>query len=197
MPRRFGTELLRVVRDLDRVSRYAYRTFFHPDPRAVGYYLFVHLEQEPNPASRITLSERRDALGVPLGRLDWRLGDLERRSFRRALELVAQEFGRIGLGRVREIGTDLPRVSWLQKKGAPGEGGWPPGLRGSYHHIGTTRMASDPRRGVVDANCRVHGLTNLFVAGSSVFPTSGCHNPTLTIVALALRLANHLKSRLG
>ena len=63
----------------------------------------------------------------------------------------------------------------------------------SWHHMGTTRMAASPREGVVDADCRVHGTANLFVAGSSVFPTTGNANPTLTIVALALRLADHLK----
>ena len=64
----------------------------------------------------------------------------------------------------------------------------------SWHHMGTTRMATSPREGVVDANCRVHGMRNFFVAGSSVFPTSGHANPTLTIVALALRLADHLQA---
>ena len=63
--------------------------------------------------------------------------------------------------------------------------------------MGTTRMHADPRRGVVDADCRVHGIANLYVAGSSVFPTSGAANPTLTIVALALRLAGHLRNRIA
>ena len=70
---------------------------------------------------------------------------------------------------------------------------WPPALRGGAHHMGTTRMADDPTHGVVDAHCRVHGIENLFVAGSSVFPTGGSANPTLTLVALALRLSDHLK----
>jgi choline dehydrogenase-like flavoprotein len=71
---------------------------------------------------------------------------------------------------------------------------WPEKVKPSGHHIGTTRMHEDVRQGVVDAQCRVHTVSNLFVAGSSVFPTSGCNNPTLTIVALALRLADHLKA---
>jgi choline dehydrogenase-like flavoprotein len=70
-------------------------------------------------------------------------------------------------------------------------------MAGGKHHIGTTRMHADPKQGVVDPDCRIHGLANLYVAGSSVFPTSGYANPTLTIVALALRLADHLKVRLG
>ena len=70
-------------------------------------------------------------------------------------------------------------------------------LEGNFHHLGTTRMHTDPTMGVVDADCRVHGVRNLYVAGSSVFPTYGCSNPTLTVVALALRLADHLKKQLG
>jgi choline dehydrogenase-like flavoprotein len=69
-------------------------------------------------------------------------------------------------------------------------------FEGNFHHLGATRMHPDPNLGVVDADCRVHGLRNLYVAGSSVFPTYGCSNPTLTVVALALRLADHLKQRL-
>jgi choline dehydrogenase-like flavoprotein len=68
---------------------------------------------------------------------------------------------------------------------------------GNFHHLGTTRMAADARRGVVDENCRLHETENLYVAGSSVFPSAGFANPTLTIVALAIRLADHLKHRLG
>ena len=71
--------------------------------------------------------------------------------------------------------------------------GWPPGVRGAWHQMGTTRMDREPKRGVVDEHCRVHGIANLFIAGSSVFSTSGYTNPTLTIVALALRLADHLR----
>jgi choline dehydrogenase-like flavoprotein len=71
--------------------------------------------------------------------------------------------------------------------------GWPTSMTGGKHHIGTTRMHADPRFGVVDPDCRVHGCANLHVAGSSVFPTSGYANPTLTIVALAVRLSEHLK----
>ena len=70
-------------------------------------------------------------------------------------------------------------------------------MHGGNHHLGTTRMASDPKAGVVDADCRVHGVANLYIAGSSVFPTGGCANPTLTIVALALRLADYIKARLA
>jgi choline dehydrogenase-like flavoprotein len=79
--------------------------------------------------------------------------------------------------------------TWLAEDGEPE---W---ISGSHHHMGTTRMADSPRNGVVNKNCRVHGVENLYVAGSSVFPTSGFVNPTLTIVALALRLADHLSMK--
>jgi choline dehydrogenase-like flavoprotein len=74
---------------------------------------------------------------------------------------------------------------------------WPTAFRGAWHHIGTTRMATDPGRGVVDETCRVHGIGNLYIAGCSVFPTSGWVNPTFTIVALSLRLADYLRTRLA
>ena len=68
---------------------------------------------------------------------------------------------------------------------------------GSYHHMGTTRMSTNPSQGVVNENCQVHGISNLYVAGSSVFPTSGLSNPTLTLIALAIRLADHLKETMA
>jgi choline dehydrogenase-like flavoprotein len=71
--------------------------------------------------------------------------------------------------------------------------GPPQGLHGGWHHMGTTRMDPDPRKGVVDPDCRVHGLSNLHVGGASVFPTGGCANPVLTTIALVVRLADRLK----
>ena len=115
--------------------------------------------------------------------LNWRLTNVERRSYRRAQEMVALEFGRLDLGRVHA-------------KALP-EGGWPEDMVGSRHHLGTTRMSDDDRTGVVDASCRVHGIANLYIAGGSVFPTSGYANPTLTIVALALRLGDELRRQMG
>jgi choline dehydrogenase-like flavoprotein len=97
-------------------------------------------------------------------------------------EILDDELRSRGLGRVEQkLGDESPASLFL----------------GSFHHMGTTRMHGSPRRGVVDPNCQVHGVKNLFVAGSSVFPTSGFANPTLTIVALSLRLADHIKERLG
>jgi choline dehydrogenase-like flavoprotein len=141
-------------------------------------------EQAPNPASRVRLSEERDALGMARVQLEWRLSPSDLHALRRGHELLARELGRAGVGR-------------LQLMLGPGDMDWPPDLGGSGHHLGTTRMHEDPRRGVVDASSRVHGLANLYVAGSSVFPTSGAADPTLTIVALAIRLADHLRRELA
>jgi len=197
MPEDLGEDALEILLDLDEVALYGYRTRFNPAPRRRGRFLIACVEQEPNPASRVTLSDRRDALGLPTVVLDWRLGEIERSTLRRTLRILAAECGRTGIGRVREIDDDIPALSTFQRRGPGRIPGWPVGMRGSYHHMGTTRMAADPRRGVVDANCRVHGVANLYVAGSSVFPTCGHANPTLTIVALATRLAGHLRSRLA
>jgi len=140
-------------------------------------------EQVPNPDSRVTLSDERDALGLPKIRLDWRLTEQDRRSLVEHMRSLAMEFGALGIGRMLIDVED--------------DGQWPADVIGGAHHMGTTRMHDDPRQGVVDRHCRVHGVENLYVAGSSVFPTSGAANPTLTLVALALRLADHLKPRLG
>ncbi len=136
-------------------------------------------EQAPRAENRVTLSDRLDVFGNPLARLHWSIGDLDRRSIRILHGVLDEEFQRRGFGRV-----DSPLISG-------DDGPWPISTDAS-HHLGTTRMGDDPGTSVVDRNCRVHGVDNLYVAGSSVFPTSGYANPTLTIVALALRLADHL-----
>jgi choline dehydrogenase-like flavoprotein len=150
------------------------------DSHTLGAWLGLggSCEQAPNPNSRVGLSERRDALGLPRISLDWRLTEQDRLSFYRHLHSLALEFGALGIGRMRKL--------------VPGETDWPQPVGGGSHHMGTTRMSDSPRHGVVDRNCRVHGIGNLYLAGSSIFPTSGVSNPTLTIIALTLRLADHL-----
>jgi len=142
------------------------------------------LEPAPNLESRLTLSRERDRLGMPRIRLNWKLAEIDWKSFQGMLEILRDEFSRGGLGRI-DIRVDTSKA------------GWPAGLTGGSHHMGTTRMHRDPAQGVVDSDCRVHETTNLFVAGSSVFPTAGHSNPTLTIIALAIRLADHLKRNPG
>lgn len=145
------------------------------------YAIGCGAEQEPNPDSRVTLSTEKDALGMPRTQLAWRLSQQDRRSLRRNLEALGQAFGASGEGRVM---TNFPVADT-----------WEESLGGN-HHMGTTRMADSPNKGVVDANCQVFGINNLYIAGSSVFTTCGTVNPTLTIVALALRLADRLRSSL-
>ncbi len=152
-------------------------------PRRILF--FSKAEQAPNPESRVFLSEERDSLGLRRIKLDWRLTELDKRTIKRTTELIGQEMERLGLGHVN-------MNEWLTADNAR----WPPTLEGGHHHMGTTRMASDPERGVVDRHCRVHRIDNLYIAGCSVFPTGGYANPMLTIIAMALRLAEHLKTRL-
>jgi len=144
--------------------------------------LRVQGEQTPNPNSRITLGERTDDFGLPVARIDWRIDATDSASIRASQELVDAALQAAGLGHVeRMLGTEHPPMLF----------------EGNYHHLGATRMHVDPKRGVVDADLKIHGVRNVFVVSSSVFPTYGCSNPTLTIVALALRLADHLSKQLA
>lgn len=134
------------------------------------------LEPVPDRENRVTLSEQRDALGLNRPRLIWRVGEMEKRTHLAAIRAIKHGIEGHGLGHVRldenDIGPD-----------------WQNAVLPTNHHIGTTRMSEDPRLGVVDTKCRVHGYSNLFIAGSSVFPTGAGQPPTFTIVALTLRLA--------
>ena len=132
----------------------------------------------------MTLERERDALDMPRARVAWRLTERDRRANLAMVQLLAAEFSRL------DIGTVVPS-EWLV-----GKQGWPDALRGGPHHAGTTRMADNPRQGVVDREGRLHGVDNLYVAGPSVFPTCGYANPALTTVTLALRLADHLSGLL-
>ena len=145
----------------------------------VGYF-----EQAPNPDSRVSLSGERDALGQRRLRIDWRLTELDHHTFRASARLFGEELARACGGRFEP-------EPWL------GDAAGTPQVRGTAHHLGTTRMADDPRHGVVDRDCRVHGMDNLHVAGSSVFPTGGWAFPTFTIVAMSLRLAARLQALCG
>ncbi len=195
----FAGHLRSVIGDIDDVAMFNYRKFFQPDRDDVPiFYLYNHIEQVPDRESRIVLGEDRDELGLRRVQLHWKFGDREKRTFRRANQIIAEELALAGIGRTREIRDnayfDDERVF---SSGAQGETGWPPGMRGGWHQMGATRMHENPKKGVVDPDCRVHDLSNLYVAGSSVFPTSGYTNPTLTIVALSLRLSDHLRKELA
>jgi choline dehydrogenase-like flavoprotein len=155
-----------------------------PDAGAQGYQLFTRIEQAPNPDSRVKLDTEKDGLGMPRATLHWELSFFEKKSIRKIYELLGGEVGLAGAGRVK-------LMDWLAD---PHDQSWPSFTGGGWHHMGTTRMHDDPKQGVVDAQCKVHGISNLFVAGSSCFTTAGAANPTLTLVALTLRLSDHVKS---
>ncbi|MBI1198875.1 MAG: FAD-dependent oxidoreductase [Phenylobacterium sp.] len=146
--------------------------------------LLIRAEQAPNPESRVRLTDRTDPLGLPRLALDWRMTDLDVTSVSELVRTLGEELQRLGLGRVEA-------ADWLDDP----EGGWrtDPLISahpiGGYHHMGTTRMSENPRSGVTDRFGKVHGVANLYVAGSSTFPTSSWANPTLTIAALAIRSA--------
>ncbi len=142
------------------------------------------VEQRPNRESRVTLSSRRDPLGIPMPRVNWKIGWAETASVARLAELISAEFWRVGLP---QPGLE----QWVLDedfKHAP--------FADMAHPACTTRMGEDPSSSVVDRNAQIHGVEGLYVAGSSVFPTPGHANPTLMILALTLRLADHLKARL-
>lgn len=151
--------------------------------RTNRFSLEVHGEQMPQAASRVTLTDRVDALGMPQLRVDWRYGRADIESVQGTLDLLAQEFEQSGVARF-DYNRDTLEED-LMRFGAYGG-----------HHIGTTRMGHDVRTSVVNADCQVHSVSNLFVAGSAVFPTSSQANPTLTLIALSLRLGHTLSQRL-
>jgi choline dehydrogenase-like flavoprotein len=174
----------------------AYKTFYHNIKKLFvsessknlhqAFQLTLRMEQTPNPLSRVTLGTEKDELGVPRASLNWAFTPLDRKSIRKIYEMVGQQAGAAGIGRLKlmeelwdENGDKLPTTT---------SGGW--------HHMGTTRMNEDPKKGVVDANCKLHGIDNLFLAGSSTFPTGGGVNPTYTIVAMSIRLVDHLSEQM-
>lgn len=140
--------------------------------------LWAMSEQVPDRSSQVRLTGRRDSFGALTAELDWRLSEQDRRSVVRTQQLLRPHLESV-------LGA---RVDPLL------EGPLPQRIYGGAHQMGTTRMASSAGEGVVGPDCRVHGTSNLYVAGASVFPTVGSANPTLTVVALALRLAEHLRA---
>jgi choline dehydrogenase-like flavoprotein len=185
IPDDFGKHVRNVLAEIDDIAIAAYRKVRKKisgnfNKKRIRLFKLAHMsEQIPNPNSRITLSEKRDRFGLNRINLNWQVSPLDISSATRAQEIIGEELHRAKLG----------RLYVKMKDESP-----PSDLHGGYHHMGTTRMHVDPEKGVVDENCRVHGTSNLFITGPSVFPTGGYANPVLTIVALAVRLADHLKN---
>jgi len=156
-----------------------------PAPTGGGPYhhrIEIGGEQSADRENRARLVREVDALGMRRLKLHYDLTSFDKESMRRSMEVLARQLGK-SLGARVNVGLDLD-YHW--KSSSQGD-----------HHIGTTRMHTDPKQGVVDADCRVHGLSNLYIAGSSVYPTSGRANPTYTLVALALRLSDHLRAEIA
>jgi choline dehydrogenase-like flavoprotein len=153
--------------------------------KLTGISIDAITEQRPNPDSRVTLSRRLDRLDLPMAKVDWRIDDRDRGGLVRIAKIVREVFPRHGLPQ--------PLLEdWIVEDRA-NEGA----IIDMAHTLGTTRMSDDPRRGVVDRDCQVHAVKGLYIAGGSVFPTSGHANPTLMMLSLAIRLADTLKSRLS
>lgn len=179
------SDAVKLLTQSPEVIRSAYRVFLQRRsyvPAHAPLYLGSMVEQEPNFHSRVFLDTKVDALGMPRVVLDWKLTPLVQKTLATFAYKLRGEFQRVGLGEVN-------LCPWLVN-GSPN---WIEKICDIFHHMGTTRMHDDPRCGVVDADCRVHGLENLYIASSSVFPTSGHSNPTFTLLLLCFRLADRLK----
>ncbi len=185
LPENLGRNLKHIAKGMDDISLTVYRNIKRKfirvfNKKKVRIFRLANMsEQAPNPMSRVTLSSEKDRFGRNFARLDWRLSAIDKQSIRRSQEILGKELNRAGLGRLYiELSDETP----------------PQAITGGWHQMGTTRMHRDPRKGVVNEHCRVHGISNLYISGPSVFPTSGYANPALTIVALAVRLADHITS---
>ncbi|MDB3997548.1 FAD-dependent oxidoreductase [Candidatus Pelagibacter sp.] len=143
--------------------------------------IFSRTESSPNPNSKITLSNKKDILGQYKINLNWELNELDFKSIYKTLEYFNAEANRLNIGRVQINYEDTKEKFEF----------W-----GGQHHMGTTRMHTSAKQGVVNENLRMHNVDNVYISGSSVFPTSGFANPTLTIVALSIRLASYLSKKI-
>jgi choline dehydrogenase-like flavoprotein len=178
-----GGTLRRLARDLVCVAPGLFEGMLALADEELLCHRVVKLEWEqlPRPENRIELDHDTDPLGMPRVRLHWTKSSAERRCALVASQLLGEALIKDDLGRLRIR-------DWLLEGDL-----WPAGHQGAgFHHMGGTRMADSAATGVVDSNCKVFGMANLYIGGSSVFPTGGHANPTYTIVQLALRLADHL-----
>ncbi|MEZ5529769.1 MAG: GMC family oxidoreductase [Porticoccaceae bacterium] len=186
-PENLLTKLSKIVSNADTMANLAYKNIFDTDERLFDIEskksgqlcsVSINMEQFQNNNSRVLLSNELDSLGLPKIKLDWQLCDEDKRTLEVATRELAGMLGKTNSGRLR-ITSDLEKNN--------------PSYSISCHHSGTTRMSKDPQNGVVDKDCKAHGIENLYIIGSSVFPSIGWANPTLTIVALSVRLAEKLK----
>jgi hypothetical protein len=188
IPHHLVRDFLNILKDFPKVvaASIGHPTSEFQKKYAAGEQIIVYRlnhmsEQAPNPESRVMIDDEKDALGQNRVKLKWNLTNQDIDSMIRAQKIIDQDLRSNGLGR---LSIDM-------------EGSKPPAdIHGGWHHMGTTRMHVDPKQGVVNEHCRVHGISNLFIAGASVFPTAGYANPVLTTLALTIRLADYIKENL-
>lgn len=181
-PDNFLSDVGTAILGMDDIISY---TWSKNKPKKSGLYLIMNrVEPQPNPDSRVILSDELDALGMPQVKLNWQLSELDYHSIYQMQNMFAHHLGQSGYGRMN---IELDQIF----------NSWPDFTHGGNHHMGTTRMVDNEKKGVVDKNCKVFNIENLYIAGSSIFPTYGHANPTLNLVALAVRLADHLKIKMG
>lgn len=179
-----GKHMLNIVSDWDMVIEAIARKqfdkkLFESASEIGGFQIPMMMEQTPNPDNRIRLSNDKDRYNIPKIAIDYRISDADKDRVWRSLGLVAKEVGMLGIGRLKTLQERSSRI-------------WSDQLGYSNHHMGTTKMSKTPGHGVVDQNLKVFGTNNLFIGGSSTFPTGSHVPPTLTIAALSIRLAEHL-----
>lgn len=175
----------------ERIGNFRIILYFRDEGRSA--IVNLNWEQTPAENSRITLDGERvnPIFGQPLAHIDWRLNDLDKRSASRALEMTLaylRDHGAVSEEMITDVSGGADSWTFPPHQGA---------LETGDHHMGALRMSASPDDGIVDIHSRLHSVDNLYIAGSAVFPSGGYANPTLTIVALALRLADHLKRVLG
>ncbi len=177
----FGSLFADLDMVLEALARRAFdTTLFDHAREKIAYQSVSMVEQSPDPNNRVTLSSNKDPYGLPRVHVRWRVSERDKARVWRTLDATAMELGRLGLARMRVMRQFEGQI-WGSQMGF------------AHHHMGSTRMADSPEHGVCDKHCRVFGTENLYLAGSSVFSTGGHVPPTLTIVALACRLADYLK----
>ena len=184
MPKDVFSHVYKMIADIGGLTKFLGFYLFGMDRFISERRLVIMLEQSPNPDSRVMLGDQVDRLGMRRVKLDWRFTDLDRHTIRRTVEVLAEEMRKGGSVRLNPDPAAL-NGEWTEGKTHPV--GW------VWHHMGTTRMGTDPAKSVVDPNLKMHGMANFFVAGSSTFPSAPCHTPTISIVALSFRLAEHLR----
>lgn len=183
-PPYLSTEIGNLLSDLDGATNAIAGDVFGRDDRLIGHEWlgpWISWECVPNPDSRVVLLDEVDRIGMRKIGLDWRFHELDMRTLKRSVEVLISELSRLGVGRSwTEVLRDDYEIPMTVGQGK--------------HHACTTRMSDDPATGVVDADCRVHGMSNLYINGCATFATGGYTFPTFTIGAMAIRLADHLKA---